>query len=109
MRLERLAGRASASLRVEEGLTFTAAHRRLWAEFTGRVALPANVRELFARTEAVLSQAPGLSLLNAWGANGHLAACLLLDSAPRRFLSTASAPTPASTTRRTPRTCFSWR
>jgi len=86
-RLERLAGRASASLRVEEGGSFTAAHRRLWAEFTGRVALPANVRELFARTEAVLSQAPGLSLLNAWDANGHLAACLLLDSAPRRFLS----------------------
>jgi uncharacterized protein YbaP (TraB family) len=86
-RLERLAARASAALRVEEGLTFTAAHRRLWAEFTGRVALPANVRELFARTEAVLSQTPGLSLLNAWDANGHLAACLLIDSAPRRFLS----------------------
>ena len=86
-RLERLAGRASSSLRVEEGCSFTAAHRRLWAEFTGRVALPANVRELFARTEAVLSQAPGLSLLNAWDADGHLAACLLLDSAPRRFLS----------------------
>ncbi|RPI14337.1 MAG: GNAT family N-acetyltransferase, partial [Acidobacteriales bacterium] len=86
-RLERLAARASVALRVEEDRSFTAAHRRLWAEFTGRVALPANVRELFARTEAVLSQAPGLSLLNAWDANGHLAACLLIDSAPRRFLS----------------------
>jgi uncharacterized protein YbaP (TraB family) len=85
-RLERLAVRAAASLRVEEGNTFTAAHRRLWAEFTGRVALPPNVRELFARTEEVLPRAPGLSLLNAWDREGHLAACLVLDAAPRRFL-----------------------
>ncbi|MDO8941844.1 MAG: GNAT family N-acetyltransferase [Desulfobacterales bacterium] len=72
---------------MEEGRSFTAAHRRLWAEFAGRVALPANVRELFARTEDVLCRVPGLSLLNAWDANGHLAACLLLDSTRRRFLS----------------------
>ena len=85
-RLERQAERAAASLRVEEGNTFTAAHRRLWAEFMGRVALPSNVRELFARTEEVLPRAPGLSLLNAWDREGHLAACLLLDSAPQRFL-----------------------
>jgi uncharacterized protein YbaP (TraB family) len=76
-----------ASLTVEEGTTFTPAHRRLWAEFMGRVPLPANVRELFARTETVLRSAPGLSLLNAWDRNGNLAACLLLDSAPRRFTS----------------------
>jgi uncharacterized protein YbaP (TraB family) len=86
-RLERLAGRAAASLRVEEGTTFTAAHRRLWAEFMGRATLPPNVRELFARTEAVLQSAPGLVLLNAWDEEGHLAACLVLDRAPRRFLS----------------------
>jgi hypothetical protein len=86
-RLERLADRAAASLSVEEGIAFTAAHRRLWAEFTGRVALPANVRELFARTEEVLAAAPGLSLLNAWDPEGRLSACLLLDSAPRRFTS----------------------
>ncbi|MGE5311628.1 MAG: GNAT family N-acetyltransferase [Nitrospirota bacterium] len=85
-RLERLAERAAASLRVEEGRTFTAAHRRLWAEFTGRVALPPNVRELFAQTEEVLPRAPGLSLLNAWDREGHLAACLVLDTAPRRFV-----------------------
>jgi uncharacterized protein YbaP (TraB family) len=85
-RLERLAEKTSSLLRVEEGSTFTAAHRRLWAEFVGRVALPSNVRELFARTEAVIQKAPGLILLNAWDPHGHLAACLLLDIAPRTFL-----------------------
>jgi uncharacterized protein YbaP (TraB family) len=85
-RLERVAEKASGLLRVEEGNTFTAAHRRLWAEFVGRVALPSNVRELFAKTEAVLQKAPGLVLLNAWDPNDQLAACLLLDTAPRAFL-----------------------
>jgi uncharacterized protein YbaP (TraB family) len=85
-RLERLTGRAASSLRVEEGSTFTSAHRRLWAEFMGRVALPPSVRELFARTEPVLHHAPGVVLLNAWDHDGHLAACLVLDTAPRRFL-----------------------
>lgn len=86
-RLERLAERAAASLRVEEGDGFTGAHRRLWDEFMGRVVLPPHVRELFARTPAVLPKAPGLMLLNAWDPNSHLAACLVLDTAPRRFLS----------------------
>jgi uncharacterized protein YbaP (TraB family) len=86
-RLERLAERAASSLTVEAGITFTPAHRRLWAEFTGRVALPPNVRELFARTESVLQRAPGLMLLNAWDRQSNLAACLLLDAAPRRFTS----------------------
>jgi uncharacterized protein YbaP (TraB family) len=85
-RLERLAEKTSRILRVEEGSTFTAAHRRLWAEFLGRLALPPNVRELYAKTEAVLQKAPGLLLLNAWDPQGHLAACLLLDTAPRAFL-----------------------
>jgi uncharacterized protein YbaP (TraB family) len=86
-RLERLAERAAAGLTVAAGIDFTPAHRRLWAEFTGRVALPPNVRELFARTETVLQRVPGLALLNAWDPAGHLAACLLLDTAPRRFTS----------------------
>jgi len=85
-RLERLAEKTSGLLQVEEGNTFTAAHRRLWAEFVGRVALPSNARELFAKTETVLHKAPGLVLLNAWDPHGHLAACLLLDTAPRVFL-----------------------
>ncbi len=86
-RLERQAAQAAGSLQVEEGALFTPAHRRLWAEFLARVPLPPQVRELFARTEQVLSRAPGLVLLNAWDENGHLAACLLLDTAPHRFLS----------------------
>jgi hypothetical protein len=86
-RLERQAERAAAALRVERSVVFTPAHRRLWAEFVGRVPLPANVRELFARTETVLQRVPGLSLLNGWDRNGNLAGCLLLDSAPRRFTS----------------------
>lgn len=86
-RLERLAGRAAAVLTVEEGIRFTPAHRRLWAEFMGRTALSPNVRELYARTETVLRGAPGLSLLNAWDRDGRLAACLLLDAAPQRFMS----------------------
>lgn len=86
-RLERLAERAAAALIVERSTVFTPAHRRLWAEFVARVPLPANVRELFARTEAVLQSVPSLSFLNAWDRNGNLAACLLLDSAPRRFMS----------------------
>lgn len=86
-RLDRLAERASLTVTVSTGVEFTSAHRRLWAEFTARRALPGNVQELFARTEHVLSKAPGLSLLNAWDAAGHLAACLLLDHAPHRFTS----------------------
>ncbi|HOV88282.1 MAG TPA: TraB/GumN family protein [Syntrophobacteraceae bacterium] len=86
-RLLRLAERAAASLEVEEGGTFTAAHRKLWAEFTGRVALPPNVKELYARTEHALGRAEGLVLLNAWDSRGRLAACLLVDTAPRRFSS----------------------
>ncbi len=86
-RLQRLAQRAAGSLKVEEGGTFTAAHRKLWAEFLVRKNLPANIRELYARTETVLNHVPSLSLLNAWDADGNLAACLLLDSAPRRFCS----------------------
>jgi len=86
-RLERLADRAAATLRLEQRLTFTPAHQRLWDEFTARADLRANVRELYARTETVLRQAAGLSLLNAWDRDGNLAACLLLDSAPSRFTS----------------------
>jgi len=85
-RLDRLAEKASALLRVEEGNTFTTAHRRLWAEFVGRAALPPNVRDLFAKTEEVIRNTPGLVLLNAWDRDSHLAACLLLDTAPRAFL-----------------------
>ncbi|MFH7325847.1 TraB/GumN family protein [Desulfurivibrio sp. C05AmB] len=85
VRLNRLAERASATLRVEQSTRFTSAHRRLWAEFTVRKPLPANVQELFARTEDVLARVEGLSLINAWDPDGNLAAALLVDEAPARF------------------------
>lgn len=86
-RLIRLADQAAARLTVDTGTTFTAAHRRLWAEFLGRTPLQPRIRELYARTESVLPLCPDLFLLNAWDENGNLAACLLLDAAPRSFLS----------------------
>lgn len=85
-RLRRLAERAAAFVRMEEGRVFTPAHRKLWGEFLGRVQLPPNIFELYARTETVLPNVPGLSLLNAWGEDGRLVACFLVDKAPRKFL-----------------------
>lgn len=80
--------KAATLLRVEESTTFTPDHRRLWAEFMGRVPLKANVRELFARTPSALAAGvPGLRLLNAWDAEGKLAACLLMDYGPQEFCS----------------------
>ncbi|MBS3976273.1 MAG: TraB/GumN family protein [Syntrophomonadaceae bacterium] len=86
-RLERLANRAASSLQVEEGKVFTLSHRRLWAEFVGREPLPPIVRKLYEKTETVLTADSDLILLNAWTEDGHLAACLLLDLAPKGFLS----------------------
>lgn len=85
-RLRRPVALAAERLTVREGREFTPAHRRLWAEFMNRTALPPNVRGLFARTGAVLDT-PGLRLLDAVDADGNLAASLLLDDAPRRFCS----------------------
>ena len=80
--------KAASLLRVEESTEFTAEHRRLWAEFLGRVPLKSNVRELFARTPAALAaRTEGLRLLNAWDSEGHLAACMLMDYAPAEFSS----------------------
>lgn len=80
--------RAAAALRVEESTEFTPAHRRLWAEFLGRVDLAPHVRELYARTpEALALCRGGLRLLNAWDDEGRLAASLLLDYGPEKFLS----------------------
>ncbi|MGE9984834.1 GNAT family N-acetyltransferase [Desulfovibrio sp. SGI.169] len=86
--------RAAAALRVEESGEFTPDHRRLWAEFMGRAdrgegsPLAPHVRELYARTPEALAGAGGhLRLLNAWDGEGRLAACLLLDYAPKKFTS----------------------
>ncbi|MDL2316100.1 TraB/GumN family protein [Desulfovibrio sp. OttesenSCG-928-A18] len=47
---------AAKALRVNEDRDFSPAHRRLWAEFLGRVNMRPNVRELYARTEFALAQ-----------------------------------------------------
>ncbi len=85
-RLKAPVAKAEQCLRIEEGKAFTAAHRRLWAEFLRRRQLKSQVRELFARTPAVLG-APGtdIRLLNAWDKEGNLAACLVMDYAPAAF------------------------
>lgn len=84
-RLLSLAGRAEATLRVDQGRTFTPAHRRLWDEFTKTRDLPERVRAMFDRTGRVLAAESDLFLLNAWDARDNLAACLLIDYAPERF------------------------
>lgn len=73
-------------LMVREGREFTPAHRRLWAEFMGRAALRPAVRELYARTAAVMD-APDtdLRLFDALDGKGRVTASLLLDFAPPRF------------------------
>ena len=78
--------KAAAALRIDETRNFTAAHRRLWAEFLRRRELKPQVRELFARTAFVLA-APDtdIRLLNAWDKEDNLAACLVMDYAPETF------------------------
>lgn len=86
--------RAAARLRVTEGAVFTPEHRRLWAEFLGRIqrgeagSMAPHVAALYARTPEALAQAGGsLRLLDARDGEGRLAACLLLDYAPENFVS----------------------
>ena len=86
-RIIQLTKKAAKSLKIEEGKEFTPAHQRLWAEFVGRTPLSPTVRKLYEGTEAVFSRNCELTLLNAWDCEGELAACLLLDLAPRDFLS----------------------
>ncbi|MCL2458158.1 MAG: TraB/GumN family protein [Desulfobulbus sp.] len=85
-RLRRQLERARTCLRVDMTTRFSPQHRRLWSEFTAHTPLKANARELFARTEQVMGT-PDLMLLNAWDQEGRLAACLLLDFAPKPFVS----------------------
>ncbi|WP_418764784.1 GNAT family N-acetyltransferase [Mailhella sp.] len=75
---------ARERLSVDETREFTSEHRRLWAEFLGRIPLPPRIRQLYSGTAAALGGGADLRLLNAWDAEGQLAACLLLDySLPR--------------------------
>ena len=86
--LRRVVRVAEHSLRVEEGLAFTAAHRKLWAEMLTKPGMRRNVREMYGKTGILMAKAvPGLSFLNAWDRDGNLAASLLIDSAPQNFCS----------------------
>lgn len=94
-RLRNPVRKAEQMLRIEESTVFTPAHRRLWAEFMGRAdrgefSLASHVRELYARTPEALAESAeegDLRLLNAWDGSGNLAACLMLDYAPKNFVS----------------------
>ena len=86
--------RAAERLGVTEGTAFTPEHRRLWAEFLGRIqrgeapAMAPHVAALYARTPEALAKAGGtLRLLDARDMDGRLVACLLLDYAPENFVS----------------------
>lgn len=75
---------AAERLRVDETREFSPEHRRLWAEFLSRIPLPPRIRQLYSGTASALRGGADLRLLNAWDAEGQLAACLLLDySLPR--------------------------
>ncbi len=86
-RLLRLAEKAERSLRVEMNQSFTKAHRKLWEQFLNTRDLPPRVLNLYLSTERVIKHTSNLILLNAWDRQGNLAACLMLDSAPHKFLS----------------------
>lgn len=80
-RMQNTAASFGRSLRIEKGETFTAAHRRLWGEFLTRHELPANVQALYSTIEELLATPDGeIFLLNAWTADNHLAACLVVDT-----------------------------
>lgn len=95
--------KAQAALRVDMTTEFTEGHRKLWEEFVQARTngMADNVATLYARTPQLLACADGgashgVCLLNAWlpdplegtGGTGkeHLAACLVLDTAPHNFL-----------------------
>lgn len=70
---------AGERLTVDETREFSPEHRRLWAEFLSRIPLPPRIRQLYSGTASALRGKADLRLLNAWDAEGQLAACLLLD------------------------------
>ena len=71
--------KARQYLHVDETKKFSPEHRKLWAEFLGRIPLPPRIRQLYSGTAAALQGSADLRLLNAWDTEGRLAACLLLD------------------------------
>lgn len=87
-RLRNQAKRAGQILTVRECCQFTAAHRRLWAEFLQSASMTDRVAGLYARTPTALPLAGGeLRLLDAIDSQGNIAASLLLDYSPKHFVS----------------------
>ncbi len=86
--------KAQKHLRLECGQEFTPEHRRLWTEFLSRApkentrAMTPMVRRLFLAVPKIMQDPQcQVRLLNAWDAQGHLAATLLVDLAPKNFCS----------------------
>ncbi|MDL2267719.1 TraB/GumN family protein [Desulfovibrio sp. OttesenSCG-928-G15] len=83
--------RAAKKLTIREGRVFTPEHRRLWAEFLGRVTMRPTARALYAKTEETLAlvregkSGADLLLLDALDESGTIAASLLLDFSPDLF------------------------
>lgn len=78
--------KAASRLIITENAAFTAAHRKLWAEFLGlqQSKMPARVKELYANTPEAM-QSGKFRLLDAKLPNGDLAASLLLDYSCNNF------------------------
>ncbi|WP_084301711.1 TraB/GumN family protein [Desulfonatronovibrio hydrogenovorans] len=85
--LTRLNRKAALSLELEMGSDFTDAHSLLWDEFLSQNNLPPRVMRLYTRTPGLMGRTKGLVFLNAWDRQGNLAACLVVDTAPGKFLS----------------------
>lgn len=84
-RLKTLAEKAGRQVSVEIGKTFTQSHKELGMEFIERVSPPPRIRVLMNRMEHYLAYATDGFLLNAWTADGRLAAFYVLDLWPAEF------------------------
>ncbi len=92
--LRREVNKAQEKLHIELSQDFSSEHRRLWTEFLGRAAMSHTapmtkmVQKLFLTAPEVIKHPKtDLHFLNAWDKDGHLAATLLLDFAPKNFCS----------------------
>lgn len=82
--------KAAMILSVSQGNVFTPEHRRLWSEFLENPSsgMAERTRGLYLQTPAALAAGPGsLALLDARDSSGRLVASLLLDYAPKHFVS----------------------
>ncbi|WP_157212162.1 hypothetical protein [Desulfomonile tiedjei] len=84
-RLKTVAEKAGRQVSVEVGKAFTQYHKELGMEFIERVSPPPRIRALMDRMEHYLASANDAFLLNAWTAEGELAAFYVLDLWPAEF------------------------